>query len=134
MFALEHWGRKWAELNPTTPTRAWCCGYGRPSTWTATASRAAGLVRFEYPTLPGPGRRSWLLIERGDAEYCVKYPGGEEDLIVVVNDPLAFARWHLGQIEWGDALRSGAIWMTRERIRPTPTAQSPCLGGCGART
>lgn len=45
------------------------------------------LVRFEYPTLPGAGRRSWLLIERGDAEYCLKYPGGEEELIVVVNDP-----------------------------------------------
>jgi hypothetical protein len=67
------------------------------------------LVRFEYPTLPGSGRRSWLLIERGDAEYCLKYPGGEEELIVVVNDPLAFARWHIGQIEWGDALRAGAI-------------------------
>jgi hypothetical protein len=67
------------------------------------------VVRFEHPTLPGAARRSWLLIERGAAEYCLKYPGGEEELIVVVNDPLAFARWHIGQIEWGDALRSGAI-------------------------
>jgi hypothetical protein len=67
------------------------------------------VVRFEYPTLPGSARRSWLLIERGDAEYCLKHPGGEEQLIVVVNDPLAFARWHSGQLEWRDALRSGAI-------------------------
>jgi hypothetical protein len=42
-------------------------------------------------------------------EYCLRYPGGEEELIVVVNDPLAFARWHIGQIRWSDALRSGAI-------------------------
>jgi hypothetical protein len=28
---------------------------------------------------------------------------------VVVNDPLAFARWHMRQIRWRDALRSGAI-------------------------
>jgi hypothetical protein len=67
------------------------------------------VVRFEYPTLPGSARRSWLLIERGDAEYCLKHPGGEEELIVVVNDPLAFARWHIGQIQWRDALRAGAI-------------------------
>ena len=58
------------------------------------------LVRFDYPTLSGPGRRGWLLIERGDAELCEKYPGGEEELIVVINDPIAFARWHLGDLEW----------------------------------
>ena len=41
------------------------------------------LVRFEYPTLSGPGSRGWLLIERADAEICEKHPGGEEDLVVV---------------------------------------------------
>ena len=56
------------------------------------------VVRFDYPTLSGPGSRSWLLIERGDAEICEKFPGGEEDLVVVVNDPVAFARWHLGGV------------------------------------
>jgi hypothetical protein len=60
------------------------------------------LVRFDYPTLSGPGSRSWLLIERGDAEICEKHPGGDEDLV-------AFARWDLGELEWGDALRGGAI-------------------------
>ena len=110
MFALENWGRKWAELKPE---------HAHPGVvlWVWAnffldrdrLPRRRVLVRFEYPTLPGSGRRSWLLIERGDAEYCLKYPGGEEELIVVVNDPLAFARWHIGQIEWGDALRSGAI-------------------------
>lgn len=46
---------------------------------------------------------------KGDAEICEKYPGGEEDLVVVVNDPVAFARWHLGEIEWVAVLRSDAI-------------------------
>ena len=27
----------------------------------------------------------------------------------MINDPLAFARWHIGQLEWRGALRSGAI-------------------------
>lgn len=67
------------------------------------------LVRFEYPTLTGTGRRGWLLIQHGDAEVCEKFPGGEEDLVVLVHDPVAFARWHLGQLEWGHALRCGAI-------------------------
>jgi hypothetical protein len=95
------------------------------------------LVRFEYPTLPGSARRSWLLIERGEAEYCLRYPGGEEELIVVVNDPLAFARWHIGQIRSSDALRSGAIEVTgprrwRGRFPPgTGTAGRPATHARG---
>lgn len=110
MLALERWGRKWAELKPE---------HAHPGVvlWVWAnffisrnrLPRRRVLVRFEYPTLPGSARRSWLLIERGQAEYRLKYPGGEEELIVVVNDPLAFARWHIGQIRWSDALRSGAI-------------------------
>ena len=110
MMALQHWGSKWADLTPNRPTPAWCCGCGRRSTSTVIGShRGRTLVRFDYPTLSGAGSRGWLLIERGDAEICETYPGGEEDLVVVVHDPLAFARWHLGEIRWGDALRSGAI-------------------------
>ena len=73
------------------------------------------LVRFDYLTLSGPGSSSWLLIERGDAEICETYPGGDEHLIVVVHDPVAFARWHLGEIEWFDALRAGTIEVTGSR-------------------
>jgi DNA-binding HxlR family transcriptional regulator len=124
MLALQNWGSKWAEL---TPERAhpgvvlwgWVtCYLDRDR-----LPRGRVLVRFDYPTLSGPGRRGWLLIERGDAEICEKYPGGEEQLIVVVNDPVAFARWHLGEIEWGDALRSGAIEVrgSRALARALPT-------------
>jgi hypothetical protein len=116
MLALERWGRKWAELKPE---------HAHPGVvlWVRAnffisrdrLPRRRVLVRFEYPTLPGSARRSWLLIERGEAEYCLRYPGGEEELIVVVNDPLAFARWHIGQIRSSDALRSGAIEVTGPR-------------------
>jgi DNA-binding HxlR family transcriptional regulator len=110
MMALQNWGRKWAELKPE---------HAHPGVvlwvWVTfwldrdRLPRRRVVVRFEYPTLPPDARRSWLLIERRDAEYCLKHPGGEEELIVVVHDPVAFARWHSGEIEWGDALRSGAI-------------------------
>ena len=110
MLALENWGRRWAELRPEhahpgVVLWVWANFYLDRD----NLPRRRVLVRFEYPTLSGSARRSWLLIERGDAEYCLKFPGGEEELIVVVNDPLAFARWHIGQIKWGDALRTGAI-------------------------
>ena len=83
----------------------------------------APLPPADYPTLPRPIPRGWLLIERGDAELCLKHPGGEENLIVVINEPLAFAHWHMGKIEWGTALRSGAIEVTGSRhlARALPT-------------
>ena len=110
MLALQHWGSKWATLTPE---------HAHPGVvlwgWVTFGldrdrlPQRRVLVRFDYPTLSGPGRRGWLLIERGDAEICEKYPGGEEELVVVVHDPVVFARWHLGQIEWSDAVRSRAI-------------------------
>jgi DNA-binding HxlR family transcriptional regulator len=117
MVALQNWGRKWAELRPAHAhpgvvlwvwVRFWLDRDRLP--------RRRVVVRFEYPTLPAAARQSWLLIERGDAEYCLKYPGGEEELVVVIHDPVAFARWHLGEIEWSAALRSGAI-----EVKGSPT-------------
>jgi hypothetical protein len=62
-------------------------------------------------------------VEHGNAEICEKHPGGEEALVVLIHDPLAFARWHLGEIEWRDTLRSGAIELTgrRDLARALPT-------------
>jgi hypothetical protein len=96
--------------------------------------------------LPQSARRSWPLVEHGEAEYCLKSPGGEEELVVVVHDPSVFARWHMGAVEWGDALRCGAIevrgapalaralptwnrhgWSTddpRSRFEPVPRGQA----------
>src|SRR4029450_2586265 len=124
MRALQHWGSRWADLTPE---------HAHPGVvlwmWATffldrdRLPQRRKLVRFDYPTLSGPGSRSWLLIEKGDAEICEKYPGGEEDLVVVVNDPVAFARWHLGEIEWGAVLRSKAIEIIgpRRLARALPT-------------
>jgi DNA-binding HxlR family transcriptional regulator len=124
MSALQHWGSRWAELTPEhahpgVVLWSWVRGYLRSD----RLPQYRVLVRFDYPTLIGPGRRAWLLVEHGDAEICEKYPGGDEELIVVINDPVVFARWHLGEIEWGDALRSGAIEVTGSRslARALPT-------------
>jgi DNA-binding HxlR family transcriptional regulator len=110
MLALETWGRKWVELKPEhahpgVVLWVWANFYLSRE----RLPRGRVLVRFEYPTLPRSARRSWLLVEHRDAEYCLNFPGGEEDLVVVVHDPLVFARWHMGLVAWGDAVRSGAV-------------------------
>ena len=113
MSALHEWGSKWAELTPEQAHPGvvlwgWATFYLDRD----RLPRRRVLVRFEYPTLSGSGSRGWLLIQHGDAEVCEKYPGGEEELVVVVSDPVVFARWHLGEVEWDDALRSGAVTVT----------------------
>jgi len=124
MLALQHWGSKWADLTPEHAHPGvvlwmWATFYLDR----ARFPQRRVLIRFDYPTLSGPGSRSWLLIERGDAEICDKHPGGEEQLVVVVRDPMAFARWHLGVIRWPDALRSGAVEVhgSRALARALPT-------------
>ena len=123
MSALQEWGTKWAELTPEQAHPgvvlwAWATFYLDRD----RLPQRRVLVGFDYPTVDG-GRRGWLLIERGDAEICEKYPGGEEELVVVVHEPVVFARWHLGELRWGDALRSGAIEVTGSRslARALPT-------------
>ena len=124
MVALQHWGSKWAELTPE---------HAHPGVvlwmWATffldreRLPQRRALVRFDYPTLTGGGSHNWLLVERGEAEICEVYPGGEEHLVVVVHDPVAFARWHLGEIEWGQALRAGWIEVQGSRSlgRALPT-------------
>jgi DNA-binding HxlR family transcriptional regulator len=116
MAALQRWGSKWADLTPEQAHPGvvlWMWATFFIDRDRLPQRRA--LVRFDYPTLSGPGSRCWLLIERGDAEICERYPGGEEDLVVVVNDPVMFARWHLGEVAWGHALRIGAIELRGSR-------------------
>jgi DNA-binding HxlR family transcriptional regulator len=124
MLALQRWGSKWVELTPEHAHAgvvlwAWAT---RHLVRERLPQRRV-LVRFDYPTLAGPGSRSWLLIEKGDAEICETYPGGDEDVFVTVHDPVAFARWHVGELGWADALRSGAIAVAGPRAlaRALPT-------------
>jgi FAD/FMN-containing dehydrogenase/DNA-binding HxlR family transcriptional regulator len=67
--------------------------------------------------------RIWVLIENREPEVCSFDPGFGEDAIITVEDDLAFARWHLGLLEWGDALRSGGIRIEgrREITHAVPT-------------
>jgi hypothetical protein len=66
------------------------------------------LVRFEFEH-EGRPERLWLHIERREGEICRFDPGFGDDVVVRINDSVAFARWHLGLLDWAAALRRGAI-------------------------
>ena len=72
------------------------------------------VVRFEF-VRHARRVRLWLLAEGREAEVCRIDPGFGDDLVVTIDDPLAFARWHTGRIEWAAALRGGGITVTGPR-------------------
>ena len=122
--SIGDWGLRWLEVAPANSSPdvvlwAWCTGYLRHD----RLPDQRVVVRFDFPGQPSPRTRLWLLIEHHDAELCHTHPGFEEDLVVVVQDAGAFARWHLGEIEWGDALRAGHVQVVgpRHLARALPT-------------
>jgi hypothetical protein len=76
------------------------------------------VVRFDFPGLPGKVKAMWVIFDGERSEICRKDPGFEPDLFVEA-DARALAEWHLGRIEWIDALReeqirvSGPVSLTR---------------------
>jgi DNA-binding HxlR family transcriptional regulator len=121
--ALGVWGDQWMDVRPehSDPGVAlwsWCQVYLRRD----LLPERRVVVRFDFWYRDRP-ERAWLLVERGDAELCAFDPGFGEDVLVTINDPLTFARWHLGHIPWATALRSGGVSVTgpRELARALPT-------------
>lgn len=110
IIALGTWGEKWVELthehaDPALVLWSWTTGYLEHE----RLPRDRVVVRFDCPRSGSEGQRLWLLVEHGDAEVCGFHPGFDEDLVVTVEDEVAFARWHQGEVEWADAVRRGAI-------------------------
>lgn len=107
--ALGVWGEMWMEVRPVHTEPAvvlwsWAQVYLRRD----ALPEQRVVVRFEFE-YRGRNDASWLLIENSSAELCATDPGFGDDLIVLIHDTMTFARWHLGQIDWAQALRSGAI-------------------------
>ncbi|GIJ57608.1 FAD-binding protein [Virgisporangium aurantiacum] len=121
--AMGAWAEQWMEVtaeeaDPDVVLWSWCQVYLRRD----QLPERRVVVRFDLPE-DGRMRKLWLLIERRDGEICTFDPGFGEDLVVRVRDVLAFARWHLGLLDWAAALRGGAIEVDGSRAvsRALPT-------------
>jgi DNA-binding HxlR family transcriptional regulator len=107
--AIGGWAERWTQLtgehaDPDVVLWSWRQSFVRRE----LLPERRVVVRFEFPR---GGRRVklWLLIEGREVEICRFDPGFGDDLVVRIEDPLMFAHWHLGLVEWGAALRAGGI-------------------------
>jgi DNA-binding HxlR family transcriptional regulator len=123
--AMGGWALKWMEMTPEQSDPdvvlwSWCYSFLRKD----RLPDDRVLVRFEFEAgRKGRPVRAWLLVEEKNGEVCAKHPGFEEDLVVRIEDSQVFALWHLGLVEWGEALRSGGIRVDgrRDLGRALPT-------------
>lgn len=102
----------WLELGPEDADPyvvlwAWC-------EWYVERDLLPGhrvVVRFEFPDQPIRNRWFWVVFDGERSEVCRKDPGFEVDLAVEA-ESMVLAEWHLGRVQWDDALRSGRIRVT----------------------
>jgi DNA-binding HxlR family transcriptional regulator len=123
LVALGRWADRWMDVapehaDPDVVLWSWCQEFLRRD----LLPDQRVVVRFEFSFL-GRRARGWMLIEHREAELCRVDPGFGDDLVVTIADPLIFARWHIGLVDWAAALRSGGIQLSGPRplCRALPT-------------
>ncbi|HEX3211389.1 MAG TPA: hypothetical protein VH016_02380, partial [Actinomycetota bacterium] len=110
--AIGGWAERWSELtgehaDPDVVLWSWRQSHLRRD----LLPDQRVVVRFEF-TRQARRVRIWLLIEHRQVEICRFDPGFGDDLVVGIEDPIAFAHWHMGRLGWPAALRSGGITVT----------------------
>jgi DNA-binding HxlR family transcriptional regulator len=116
--ALGNWGARWLEVAPVHLDAAvvlWgLCRMLEQEPQRMPDGRV--VIRFSLRDLPR--RPFWVVLQRPEAEVCMKPPGFDEDL-VVRTDSESLARWHMGRISLGHAMRARLMTIDgpRELVR-----------------
>ena len=109
MLAMGSWGERWLELapehlDPGVVLNSWISWYLARD---LLPDRRI-VVRFDFPDRPRKANQLWIIFDGERSEICRTNPGYDEDL-VVTSESLALSEWHLGRIDWTDAVRAGRI-------------------------
>jgi DNA-binding HxlR family transcriptional regulator len=104
--ALGAWGSRWLDLAPAHFDGGIVL-WGLCKTVAPDDLPAARTV-FRFNLRDGAHRRFWLLLERPRAEVCATPPGFDDDVVVETTQQW-LARWYVGEIALGTAMREGMI-------------------------
>ena len=121
--AMGTWAEEWFELDPESSDPGyllhnWCHRYLDVDR--LPAHRV--VARFDFTDQPPKLRRLWVLFDREEPEVCLTDPRLDEELVVTA-ESTALAQWHLGRLEWAQALRAKRIQVAgpRDLARALPT-------------
>ena len=107
--SLGVWGERWLEIapehaDPGYVLNSWC----NRSLATENLPQERVVARFDFTDQPKASTPLWMVFNGTATEVCRHFPGYDEDLIVTA-ESVALTEWHLGRIEWRDALATGRI-------------------------
>ena len=107
--AMGVWGERWLDVTPQHADplyflNSWINVYLNRE----AMPKDRVVARFEFSDQPKKVSRIWVIFDKENPEVCSDDPGYPEDLIVT-GEAVALAEWHLGRIEWADAVSSGRI-------------------------
>ena len=106
--ALGTWGQKWLEASPQKLDPGVLLWAISKSMNSDRLPDERVVVQFEFSDQDQPKRRYWLLVQRPEPEVCRKPPGFDEDLLVKTTTE-SLAKWRMGEISLGQAMRAGSI-------------------------
>jgi DNA-binding HxlR family transcriptional regulator len=105
--AMGNWGARWLETAPEdldAHVVLWSmCRLMQRSEQVPTVRR---VLRFDLSDAKHP--HFWVVLERPNAEVCVKPPGFDVDL-VVATDSESLAKWHMGRLSLSGGIKQGLI-------------------------
>ena len=112
--SLGAWGERWIDITPQQADPGYVL-----NSWVKFYLAEDQLpdrrvvVRFRFRDQPKV-KSLWVIFDGDATEVCRKPPGFEED-VEVDAESVALAEWHLGRVEWVDAIRQGRIAVTGDR-------------------
>lgn len=105
MDAMGHWGARWIEAAPDDAD-PYLVLWSMCRTMDAGRITRRVVMRFDFRD--EPERSFWVLVQRPRPEVCVKHPGLDVDL-VVTTETRWLARWQMGRMGLGEAMRDRLI-------------------------
>lgn len=107
--AIGSWGERWLDITPEHADPVYFL-----NSWINTYLNHEELpdhrvvARFDLTDQPAKLTPMWVIFDRDHSEVCREYPGYTEDLIVTA-ESVALAEWHLGRLEWEQAIATGRV-------------------------
>lgn len=89
---------------------------------TFSESQTAAVIRFDIPDMPKPKQYFWRLVQRPQAEVCIKSPRFEEHIVVTATSEW-LAKRHRGWVPLAEAQQRGGIRVdgSGDLVRRLPT-------------
>jgi DNA-binding HxlR family transcriptional regulator len=103
---LGNWGARWLELAPRDYDPFVVLWAWKMHVVLDRLPQPRIVIGFDLRDRPKDGSKFWLLLQKPEAELCVKHPGYDED-VIITTDSRTLTLVHMGRLDVAEAERAG---------------------------